>query len=426
MHEVTCTHCGRVVQVSPDAPRCSICGHDLHARIPEHVAASYFYRRAAELAARGDVESALAEAERGIGFVESSELRLLSAILSKRLGDPDTMRAHVAAIPVDDRLRQEAEWLIRAQSAQRTGEPRVRADMAQQSTANAATRAQSAESAPDDTAPERASPFEGTTQSPAAVAAPRASRTVLWTQRAWGFVALVLVLIAGAMGWTLLSKGPDALLALLPGIADEAQPPPRAGAPLQAVTPVPLQLPTPTPQGGLQNAQEDTGQDALQEPPPSTPSVPGDLVVAPAPEPLADAAAAAAAAAGIHAAVFDLDAVLSAAGRNDLAALDLVSDVQGTTVRVSGVVTNTADRETILELTQAVPGVRDVNAVELLVRVPQTYRVQEGDSLWRIVERFYGADATRVAEIYELNRDSLPSAQALQVGMEIRLPPADP
>ena len=48
MHEVTCTHCGRTVHVSPDAPRCSLCGHDLHLLIPEQYAASYFYRRAAD------------------------------------------------------------------------------------------------------------------------------------------------------------------------------------------------------------------------------------------------------------------------------------------------------------------------------------------------------------------------------------------
>ena len=54
-----------------------------------------------------------------------------------------------------------------------------------------------------------------------------------------------------------------------------------------------------------------------------------------------------------------------------------------------------------------------------------TYTVQDGDSLWQIVTTFYGPDATRVAQLYEANRDVLPSAQALQVGMTLNLPPLE-
>lgn len=400
MHEVICTHCGQDVHISPDAPRCSICGHDLHTLIPDHVAASYFYRRAADLAGRGDTASALAEAERGLGFVESSELRLLAAILSKRMGDLDTMRVHVAALPVDDRLRQEAEWLIRAQPSSRPDDMRARSGAVW-----------SAEIEPEpDIEPTTPSPLEGTYNAlppvlpPEPIAAKSLSRSAVWTQRLWGLVALVLVVVAGAMGWALLSGGPDTLLALLPGMAsprEETQP----VGPLQPVTPIPLQLPTPT----------------LQSAPSPSATVPADLVEAPA----SDALAAISPAPGIQTAAFDLDAILSGAGRDDLAALALNADLRGTTVRVSGVLTNTADRILIIDLAGAVAGVEEVNAVELLVRVPPTYTVRVGDSLWQIVERFYGSDATRVAEIFELNRDVLPSAQALQVGMVLRLPPID-
>ena len=45
---------------------------------------------------------------------------MLGAILAQRIGDFEQMRLHVAAVPVDDVLRNEAEWLLRShQSRQR-------------------------------------------------------------------------------------------------------------------------------------------------------------------------------------------------------------------------------------------------------------------------------------------------------------------
>ncbi len=73
--------------------------------------------RAADLSAQGDVAAALAEVQRGLAYQPSSELHLLAAILCKRSKRPDEMRHHVAAIPVDDVLRGEAEWLLRSSQA---------------------------------------------------------------------------------------------------------------------------------------------------------------------------------------------------------------------------------------------------------------------------------------------------------------------
>lgn len=47
----------------------------------------------------------------------ASELNLLGAILCKRLGRWDDMRHFVAAIPADDALRGEGEWLLRSNQA---------------------------------------------------------------------------------------------------------------------------------------------------------------------------------------------------------------------------------------------------------------------------------------------------------------------
>lgn len=418
MHEVSCTHCGRSVPITPDAPRCSHCGQDLHDLIPSDYAAGYFYRRSADLAARGDLPSALSEVERGLAFQEASELRLLAAILSKRLGDLETMRAHIAAIPVDDRLRHEAEWLIRAQAAPRSGGKVERTRPAGESRA-AAPMPEPAQVAVPPGAPgpmrpvtpraagERLTPIAQAIADSAAEPPPAAPTRPdgVWTQRIWSAVAVTLMLVVGAMGWLLLSGGPDALLSFVPGLAT-AEEEPVVAAPLAAVTPAPtlggVILPTPTPRGGAAQPQ---------------PTIAGDLVLLPTPAPVA-----AAAAGGLQAAAFNLDAVLITVGRTDLAELDLRADLNGTTVNVSGVVTNTEDRAALIEMLSGVGSVQEVNAVNLLVRVPASYTVVAGDTVWSIVNRFYGEDPYRIAALLELNAGQLPNAEALQVGMVLELP----
>ncbi len=431
MHQVTCTHCGRVVLISPDSPRCSICGQDLHTHIPEGYSAPYFYRRAADLAARGDLPSSLAEVERGLDHIESSELRLLAAIVAKRLGDMDTVRTHVAAIPVDDRLRQEAEWLLRSQLASRAldGDPGGALDPKPGTSLNpydAPPRdAPPRPGQPNSAAP---SPLEGTTHAdlanptpapPAAGAQPATNPAkpgagrdaTQWAQRFWGVVALALVLIAGAMGWILLSRGPDALIALLPGL-DEAGSNAIVSQPvqLQAVTPMPLVLPTPTPQGA-----------AAAQPVP--PTIPADFVYAATPQPVAGSGLAAAA--GLEAQTIDLPALLVNRGRTDLAALGLRAEINGSSARVSGIVSGIGDRQEVLDLLASVPAVQEVNSVDLLVRIPATYTVAAGDSLWGIVSKFYGADTTRLTQLVELNSDALAGGQTLQLGEVLELPPLD-
>jgi len=419
MHEATCIHCGRSVPITPDAPRCSHCGRDLHQLIPPDYAASYFYRRSADLASRGDLPSALSEVERGLAFQEASELRLLAAILSKRLGDVDTMRAHIAAIPVDDRLRQEAEWLIRAQSAQRTGSriertrpagevrtqpPADKRPVGSQPVALRATGASAVSVEPEPRTTISQAIAESSAEPPPPLPARREG---LWAQRIWSAVAILLMLVVGAMGWLLLSGGPDALLGFIPGFATvEAES--VADAPLAPVTPAPTMgviLPTPTPKGGG---------------PTAVPTVPANLVLQPTPAALASGNESL----GLQAAAFNLDSVLITVGRSDLAALDLNAELAGTTVKLTGVVTNFADRESLIEMLDSVGSIQEVNAVDLLVRVPATYTVQAGDSVWSIVNRFYGEELYRVTELMDLNSAQLPTAESLQVGMVLALPSA--
>jgi nucleoid-associated protein YgaU len=370
------------VQISPDAARCSVCGEDLRRTIPGEYSARYFYRRAADLAARGDVKSALAEAERGIDFHESSELRLLAAILSKRIGDQERMRRHVAAIPADDRLRQEAEWLLRAQDARRQAERAAQGPAAQE-------KSRTRNPTPD-RLPRTLNEVQVTSAaSPQSAEAP-------WVQRLWGAVAMLLLLILGGMGWVLLSSGPDALLSLLPTVVQED------AASDQDVEDVATALPIVTPS--------------------ITSTIPSDLVQPASPEPIANAAQGGVEGAGNP--QVDLETALRDAGRVDLLVSDLSARLELTRLLISGVMPSDSQRVEVIDLARTIPGVGDVDAVNLLVRTPPTYTVRSGDSLWAIAFYFYGADPNKVAELYEANRDVLASPEALQVDMVLKLPPS--
>ena len=52
----------------------------------------------------------------------------------------------------------------------------------------------------------------------------------------------------------------------------------------------------------------------------------------------------------------------------------------------------------------------------------ETYTVQPGDTLSSIAVMFYG-DATEWRAIFEANRDRITSAESLQVGVSLRIPP---
>jgi LysM repeat protein len=55
------------------------------------------------------------------------------------------------------------------------------------------------------------------------------------------------------------------------------------------------------------------------------------------------------------------------------------------------------------------------------VSAPRTYTVEAGDTLSRISQKAYGT-SSRWSEIFEANRDQLPSPNALQVGQVLKLP----
>jgi len=52
----------------------------------------------------------------------------------------------------------------------------------------------------------------------------------------------------------------------------------------------------------------------------------------------------------------------------------------------------------------------------------RTHKIVDGDTLGSVAERYLGS-ADRRLEIYEANRDVLPSPQVLPIGVELRIPP---
>ncbi len=108
--------------------------------------------------------------------------------------------------------------------------------------------------------------------------------------------------------------------------------------------------------------------------------------------------------------------------RQDLAQLEVSATLQGAKFKLKGIVPMDAHRRALIDLAQEAPDVTAVDAVDLLVRLPQTYTVQEGDTLWDITLKLYG-DAARMPALIQANADVLASPEALRVGMELKIPP---
>ena len=363
MYEVTCLRCHRAVEITPEASACPACGEELQQLLLPDQVADYFLARVQTLSQTDDLDAALAAVERGLGMIASSHLHLTAAILAKQTGYFDQMRRHVAAIPVDDALRGEAEWLLRSHQTHRVRGPARRTPTPPPSTFL------------DD--------LFGRCNDPAMP--PRRGRL-----RTIARIAAILVL-AGMVfvGWTVWDDAP-------------APVPSQSAAPRTAVepptTPVMNLLPTPTP----------------------TPAIPPHLVVA-------DEAAETAVAdlrrvVVIPSTGFDLPGYLRENGYPQLAELAVGARVQGETLILQGIVYEDIQRRQLIRLMGEMPGVAEVNAVDLLLRPLPVYEVQEGDTLWTIVADIYG-DVARMDEFIAYNREVLPSPDALVPGMELKVLP---
>ena len=407
MQAVTCFQCGRDATVAPDHYVCPHCGADLqHLLLPETVA-TYFQARAHDSSERGELGAALAEAERGLTYADSSELHLLAAILAKQLGRHDRMRQHVAAIPVDDSLRSEAEWLLRShQDRERALQEAARHTAAQRAPRSLPTPEKAAvpKAAPANTFLEELLGGESATQS-------ANTRTFGQAVASVSIVLAALTLVAASWWWIGPGTLPDRQRVGNALSTPESSP---SDASDRAAATIAL-LPTAT--AAVEIAATPTGVLLPTATPAPTSSLVQAAIVTPV---VADADPSRVVL--VETTIFDIRQYLRDLGRAELAELGIDARLQGETLLLQGFVHLDAQRRQLLELARAIPGVTEVNAVNLLLRPLPTYIVQPGDTLWSIVFTIYG-DVDRLDEFAAHNRDVLPSPDALAPGMELRVLP---
>jgi hypothetical protein len=375
MHEVTCFHCGHIAHISPDAERCAVCNADLSHLITPDYASGYFYDRAAEMAAAGEVTIALLEVERGLAYRPSSELNLLGAILAQRLGEIAKMRHYVAAIPVDDALRNEAEWLLRSQ------QPDIRSAKAPSS------RPQSARPSFPPSEPAWTPPVTA----PVTTVQPLRRHELLY-----GLVAVLLVLLVVWLTIEPLAQMVAGLFATPSTLGQPVLEPEAAINPVlssdmgtPALVSVPLTITTVL-SGTTENARP-TAQSAAN---------PAPITNEPPP--------------------FDLKGFLAQTNRPELADLPVTAVLREGTLTLQGTVPLFDHRQALLELAARAPSVSRVDGAALQIQRPATYVVQEGDTLWFISYKLYGDN--RVDQLYTANQDVLASPEALRVGQELKVP----
>lgn len=403
MIEVTCFQCGQTVLVSPDVTRCAECGANLRRLIDSEKAINYFYMRASAFADDGNLVHAVQEVQRGVTFYACAELNLLGAILAKRLNRVDQMRQFVAAVPVDSPLRGEAEWLLRANQVHVHPPEAVPTDA--------------------DLLPRRAERDRRQSATP-----PARIQPVAWV------MVVALLALGGWWGWHRLP----------PDWADNfeiaAAAEPRDGSAPTQTEPVPAEpAPVATASLLLVGAQRATAVSAQPQSAPAdvaaeptadssvvplllpTPTIAPDLVSAPtAAQPIVAIDPAVAAVAASTQAV-DLAALLTQQGRADLATLPVQARREGQRLVLEGTVESVAQRTELETYARLIPEITEISLLNVRVRLPATYTVQAGDSLWVVSMNLYG-EPGMIEEIYAANRNVMSSPNTLSVGMVLAVP----
>ncbi len=399
-----CPQCKAQVVVLLPSVSCARCGHDLAPQVPADELADALYDLAAEQARQHNLSAALSVLEQGLTQVERSDLHLLAALLYRKRGDYEAMRRHVAAIPVHDALRGEAEWLLRDH------QERMRRE-----------REQLRRERP---------PRPG-----------RQPRNRSWRPTVgWLGVPAVLILVFGAFWWgrPWLAQFVAARPQTAPPAVRSVQTPERIPAEPQVTvvaptatlpssTSTPQALPTPSPGSPAQGssaAARTSGSVPSATPMPS-PSPSPSPTPEPSPWPSAQPTATPDLAEAIRATLarpVDLAAYLEAQGRPDLAALPVEAARLGSKIWVQGTVPFTGQRDDLLGLLAQYPGVREIDDTLLTVRLPEVYIVQPQDTLWTIASLVYG-DSQLWRLLWEANREQLAEPGDLTPGMELVVPP---
>ncbi|MEM7133944.1 MAG: LysM peptidoglycan-binding domain-containing protein [Chloroflexota bacterium] len=413
----------------------------------------YYYTQAEKMLEQQSPEAALDVVQEGLMHVVSSDLLLLAAILSERLGKFDLMRHSVSQIPLNDVLRDEGEWLLRAhqarQRAQRQGQDPSQAILEQLPAAP-----QVAELPPNVgslVVPEP-KPASNSTRIAAAVA----SLFIIGLIGAGWFYSNELGALVSALGGdqntaTVATATPPAndstdhsvenANGVAPNVPLTSEEQNNADATeadspsLSSPTSTPAQTPT-TPALPQENLIEQSPEQV-----PSDEGIPSDVADSSGEEPritielepIPSSATENATPVVVDAdpsnvaglsrvRPYDILAELRNAGYTTLATLPIDGQLEDDTLVVVGQARSYEERRQLIDALLTLPDISRVNDLALVFRVPDSYIVQEGDMLWVIAERLYG-NAARWREIYELNRADLASPEALQAGQILQVNP---
>lgn len=437
-----CARCNLTVDTGPPRFVCPHCQADLHAQasgetepvfLPENEM-QHFYDRAVEFTLAKNDEGALEMIERGLARFDAPELHLLAALIHRKRQEYEAMRRHIAAIPANDSLRGEAEWLLHSHQEQ---QKKLRRQVRQ--TGRQLPRL------PEEKSPEAATEPAQRRETGAARHTRKRAPQWLWAIPTVALLAAVVWWQAPQLqGWfgalaptgnTMRLPEEDANQAAAAAnnaglsnvetsleTGDETA---NNAEPESAATMVEVEAPT-----ALPTAAPPTSTPTVvptQEPtamPTATP--PPNIVEAPSPIPQPLAASGTAetlvVVATTEQVVVDITPYLELFGRPDLGELELSARRQDETLILEGIVTSTQQRNDLLALAARMPGVEEVNGIDLLIRLPETYVVKADDTLWSIAFDLYGAGA-RWSEILDANREQLGNGSRLTPGQELIVPP---
>ncbi len=431
MH-LACPECGAPVEVTPSFANCPACDANVASYYTPAEMTRTIYHRALEHYSMGNEVAALEGIDQGISLLEAPELHLLAALIYRKRGEFKEMREHVAAIPADDILRSEGEWLLRSHQEQlqlgRREEARRRGRAkGTQLAVGKASRQFSTEYYP--------APLDKKQVATKGAAKTRRNR-LPW---AIPIAALLLVII-------FLSRGTgDSLMTALqqlrtipdefksvyssftrdePAAVTGENEGPDTGVQVssgsQINTPAAVDSPTP-----VNSSAASPSPTTLPTPQPTQPQ-PAQSQPAPTATGSASPQVVATKIAETRLQSFDLTTLLNEQDRSDLAALAIQATwAQGAPpgeLVLLGTVTMTSVQTELLELAAEIEGVTSIDSSGLEVVLPETYTVRAGENLRHIALRLYG-DQDRWTEIYEANRDLVgDDPNNLWVGLSLTIP----
>ena len=426
MH-LACPGCGAPVEVTPSFANCPTCDANVAAHYTPAEMTRTIYHRALEHYSMGNEVAALEGIDQGISLLEAPELHLLAALIYRKRGEFKEMREHVAAIPADDILRSEGEWLLRSHQEQlqlgrrEEAHRRGRAKGTQLAVGKA-SRQFSTEYYP--------APLDKKQVATKAVAKIRRNR-LPWAIPI-AVVLLVIIIFSRGTGDTPLTALrqlrtiPDELMSIYSSfIRDEPAAVSSTGE--EPATGSQVSTDSQINAAAIEDAPTPVKSSAAPPTPETLPtSEPSQSLPTPAPTESASPDVAATIIAAARVQSFDLTTFLNEQDRSDLAALGIQAtwapDAPPGELILQGMVTMTSVQTELLELVAEIEGVTSIDNSGLEVDLPETYTVEAGENLRYIALRPYG-DQDRWTEIYEANQDLIgDDPNNLWVGLSLTIP----